>query len=127
MTPKVVEIIRTAIVGQSTLPQTDIFSAGVASDSAMAKRKLQFVNYDNIQEELASANVHGVVTHVSPVKKSKTGKPYFHGQLSDGVNTLRFFGFAPNQQQVLKNFRINRTSLEMCNCQVKSRRETLLK
>ena len=85
----------------------------------MAKRKLQFVNYDNIQEELASANVHGVVTHVSPVKKSKTGKPYFHGQLSDGVNTLRFFGFAPNQQQVLKIFRINRTSLEMCNCQVK--------
>ena len=55
----------------------------------------------------------------SQVKKSKTGKQYFHGQLSDGVNNLRFFGFAPRQQQVLKDFRINKKSLEMFNCQVK--------
>ena len=36
----------------------------------MAKRKLEFADYeeiDGIDEEIGSASIHGVVTHVSPV------------------------------------------------------------
>ena len=46
----------------------------------MAKRVLEFEDYSNMNDEVACADVHGVVTHLSPVKKSKKGNNYFYGQ-----------------------------------------------
>lgn len=103
----------------------------------MAKRKHEFVDYEEIDcisdEEIGSAIVHGVVTHVSPVKVSKKGNNYFHGEVSDGKKALRFVGFVPRQQEQLKEYQRSRRSVEMRNIQVKpslrdtSKKEILVK
>ena len=94
----------------------------------MAKRKLEFADYeeiDVIEEEIGNATIHGVVTHVSPVKVSKKGHNYFHGEVSDGRSALRFIGFVPRQQQQLKAFQQTRRSVQLNNIQVKpSQRDT---
>ena len=72
-----------------------------------------------MSDEVGSASVHGVVTHLSPIKKSKKGNNYYHGRLCDGQNTIPFVGFAPSQQMLLKEFRETKKPIEMDNCQVK--------
>ena len=69
--------------------------------SMAAKRKLVFSDYDKIDKEsmIASASIHGIVTHVSPVKVSKKGNNYFHGEVTDGRTSLRFVGFSAGQQR----------------------------
>lgn len=85
----------------------------------MAKRKLHFTDYSQMSDEVGSASVHGVVTHLSPIKKSKKGNNYYHGRLCDGQNTIPFVGFAPSQQMLLKEFCETKKPIEMDNCQVK--------
>ena len=82
----------------------------------MAKRNLEFADYeeiDGIDEEIGSASIHGVVTHVSPAKVSKKGNRYFHGEVSNGKSTLRFVGFVASQQRQLKEFQQTRKLEEM--------------
>ena len=38
------------------------------------KRKLEFEDYAKVNEEVGSADIHGVVTSISPLKKSKERK-----------------------------------------------------
>lgn len=84
-----------------------------------AKRKLEFENYTHVDEEVGSANVHGIVTSLSPMKKSKKGNNYYNGLLSDGNNTMGFVGFAPNHQTIFQEFMHQRKCIEICNCQIK--------
>ena len=91
-------------------------NAGAAWTVAMAKRKLEFADYeeiDGIDKEIGSASIHGVVTHVSPVKVLKKGNRYFHGEVSNGKSTLRFVGFVASQQRQLKEFQQTRKLEEM--------------
>ena len=88
-------------------------NAGAAWTVAMAKRKLEFADYeeiDGIDEEIGSASIHGVVTHVSLAKVAKKGNRYFHGEVSNGKSTLRFVGFVASQQRQLKEFQQTRKS-----------------
>ena len=90
------------------------------TDTRMAaKRKLEFEDYSQVTEEAGSADIHGVVTSVSPLKKSKKGNNYYHGQLCDGKQSLRFVGFASNHQKMLEEFLEGRKSVEIRNCQIK--------
>lgn len=84
-----------------------------------AKRKLEFDSYTQVDEEVGSANVHGIVTSLSPMKKSKKGNNYYNGLLSDGNNTMRFVGFAPNHQKFFQEFMQQRKPIKICNCQIK--------
>lgn len=88
----------------------------------MVKRKLDFADIEEMDdnEEIGSASIHGVVTQVSPVKVSKKGNRYFHGEVSDGRSTLRFVSFMDKQQKQLKEFLQTRRSVEMRNIQVKA-------
>ena len=82
-----------------------------------AKRKLEFEDYSQVAEEAGSADIHGVVTSLSPLKRSKKGNNYYHGQLCDGKQSLRFVGFASNQQKMLEEFLEGRKSVQISNCQ----------
>ena len=84
-----------------------------------AKRKLEFEDYSQVAEEAGSADIHGVVTSLSPFKRSKKGNNYYHGQLCDGKQSLRFVGFASNQQNMLEEFLEGRKSVQIRNCQIK--------
>ena len=84
-----------------------------------AKRKLEFEDYSQVAEEAGSADIHGVVTSLSPLKRSKKGNNYYHGQLCDGKQSLRFVGFASNQQKMLEEFLEGRKSVQIRNCQIK--------
>ena len=84
-----------------------------------AKRKLEFEDYSQVKEEVGNADIHGVVTSLSPLKKSKKGNNYYHGQLCDGKQSLRFIGFASNHQKILEEFVDDRKCVEIRNCQIK--------
>lgn len=66
----------------------------IRSNRMATKRKLEFADYSDVTEEVGSADVHGVLTQLSPLKKSKKGNNYYQGRLCDGNTTLRVVGFA---------------------------------
>lgn len=84
-----------------------------------AKRKLEFDDYSEMTEELGSADVHGVLTQLSPIKKSKRGNTYYHGRLCDGKHSLRLIGFATSHHRNLNDLLENKQSIEFRNCQIK--------
>lgn len=49
-------------------------------------------------EESQTATVHGVVTHLSPLKTSRknAGVRYFDGKISDGKRSVRMISFEPD-------------------------------
>ncbi len=51
-----------------------------------------------------TASVHGVITEVSPVKKSRNNESirYFHGEFSDGIKHVKVVSFDPSLQSNLK-------------------------
>lgn len=50
---------------------------------------------DAVDKPVLSANIHGMITSLSPVKKGRM-RNYFDGTVSDGTSKLRMVGF--NQQ-----------------------------
>ena len=66
----------------------------------MASRKRpapELDEYTDITEPFQTANLHGVLKTLSPVKKGKTCR-YFDGVLTDGTSTMRLVGFRQDQQ-----------------------------
>lgn len=80
--------------------------------------QLEFAEYNEV-EEAGVASIHGVMTHLSPVKKSRKGNNYFHGQVCDGVNSMRLVGFATLHQRALQDFLESQNAVEIRNCQIK--------
>ena len=58
----------------------------------MAKRERELDNLSEISHASPNAKVHGVVTSLTPMKKSKTCS-YFDGDFTDGKGCMRMFGF----------------------------------
>ena len=62
------------------------------------------------------ANVHGVVTSLSPIKPN-TPKPYFAGYISDGKKKMRFVGFSHSKEKKLLEF--EKKPILFSNCVLK--------
>ena len=77
-----------------------------------------------------NANVEGLVTHLSPMKKKRSDhSPYFDGQLSDGQQLIRFVGFSEALHEDLARFHQTRETVLMKNCNLykgKNDKETQL-
>ena len=84
-----------------------------------AKRKLQFSDYSEVNSEASNVDIHGVVTSLSPVKKSRAGSNYYISQVCDGKQKLRFVGFSTTQQKQLTEMKEKKQSIELQNCQIK--------
>lgn len=83
------------------------------------KRKLEFDDYSNMTDEAESANIHGIVTKLSPVKKSKNDIYYYDGQICDGKQSLRFVGFDSSQREIFQGHLKKKNSIEIRRCQIK--------
>ena len=77
---------------------------------------------DGIEEPIASANLHGAITSLSPIKKGRNTS-YFDGSIADESKKLRLVGFNSDQQRKLNTFFKNGTTINLKNCQVKESRE----
>ncbi len=90
-----------------------------------SKRKLEFEDIVSVTEASDSASVHGVVTYLSPVKKSKKGSNYFNATVSDGKTTCRLVGFKDSQQKKLKEAMEKKETIIFEDCQVKKAKRGL--
>ena len=71
-----------------------------------------------------NAKIHGVLTTLSPMKKSRTCQ-YFDGELSDGKKHMRLFGFdsARSVRRKLEEFQGKDATIALSNCEVKRSRQ----
>ena len=84
-----------------------------------AKRKLEFDDYSEVVEPSTSANVHGMITCISPVKIAReTGKNFFDGEVCDGTRKLRFVGFESPQHKLLNDLMKQRKPVQLKDCQI---------
>ena len=99
-------------IGVSAMAQqNDIESKG-------RKRKLEELEVDGVEsldEPLSTACVHGVISTLSPIKKSN----YFDGSVSDGKSNIRLVGFNPSQQIRMKNLMENKHAVKIDDCEVR--------
>lgn len=66
-----------------------------------------------------SAKVHGIMTALSPVKASTTGKSkFFHGELTDGKAKVRFVGFDSKSHEKLADFYKTKQPLTLSGCSI---------
>ena len=72
-----------------------------------------------------NAIVHGIITDLSPVKKSRKDEKveYFKGQLSDGKGYMRVISFNPSMRQPLYESLSNKSPISVINCKVRDARE----
>ena len=59
---------------------------------AMKRAQEEFEDVSGVVATSPSARIHGIVTSVSPMKKSRTCN-YFDGEITDGKTSMRLFGF----------------------------------
>ena len=57
-------------------------------------------NFEEIEEPVVSASLHGIITSLSPIKKGRTCN-CFDGTVSNGTSKLRIVGFSSKQQKAI--------------------------
>jgi len=90
----------------------------------MAARKRLFDevdNFDSIDKPVSSANIHGIVTSLSPVTKGRKSV-YFDGTVSDGASNIRLVGFNSKQQKRMEDFMSKRQPVQLTDCEIKQAR-----
>ena len=83
------------------------------------KRKLEVEDFESISEPANNASIHGVVSELSPIKKSRYSE-YFEGNVYDGQSTMRLVGFKKSQQNKMKQMMENKQPIHIDDCQIKS-------
>ena len=81
------------------------------------KRKLEFDSLSGVSE-VESADIHGVIASMSPMKKGKRAN-YFDCKLTDGEVQMRVMGFCDGQQKKLASFMEKSESVSLKNCQIR--------
>ena len=71
---------------------------------------------------MESADIHGVIASVSPMKKGKRAS-YFDCKLTDGEVQMRVVGFRNGQQKKLASFMEKSESVSLKNCQIRRARQ----
>ena len=87
-----------------------------------SKRKREEVDdFEGVANPLGSANVHGVISSLSSIKKGRKSN-YFDGTVSDGKSKLRLVGFSQGQQKQMQDLMAQKSQ---CNWRTarSSRRE----
>jgi hypothetical protein len=85
------------------------------------RNRSNVVNVSDISNTSSNATVGGVVTVLSPMKKSRSC-PFFDGKISDGRSSMRLFGFDPNARDILANYNQTKQPVVLGNCEIKPSR-----
>ena len=75
----------------------------MASNSSACKRSAQDVDDYTDLDEMETANIHGVLKTLSPVKKGKHSN-FFDGVLTDGTSDMQVVGFRSENRRGLGAF-----------------------
>ena len=70
----------------------------------------------DVSKPSPNAKIHGIITCISPMKKSKTCD-FFDGEISDGKSSIRLFGSV--RKQLFQN---RQSPVSISNCEVKNSR-----
>jgi hypothetical protein len=75
-----------------------------------------------IEEDCGKAMIYGLITELSPVKKSKKNPQveYFDGKLSDGQKSLRMVCFKKDLHSNIAKAKEEKSIVTLTNCRVKS-------
>ena len=90
----------------------------------MAKREREIDEFETVSEishASPNAKVHGVISSLSPMKKSKTCS-YFDGEVTDGKSCMRVFGFDVGVRKRLALYEETKEPVAISNCEVKNSR-----
>lgn len=71
-----------------------------------------------VQEPSGSASVEGILTELSPMKRSKRCS-YFDGEISDEKKSMRFFGFDSSVRRKLIEYEEKKSPVVLSNCEAK--------
>ena len=82
---------------------------------------LEMESLDAVDKPVSSANIHGIVTSLSPIKKGRT-RNYFDGTVSDSTSKLRMVGFNVKQRTAINDFLERKEPIEIRDCQIQARR-----
>ena len=104
-----------------------IYGTFICIQEPMAKLTLEVTEFDDVSSvdgPSPNAKIHGVLTTLSPVKKSRTCN-YFDGELTDGKLNMRLFGFdsAEGVRRKLQVFQGKDATVMLSNCEVKRSRK----
>lgn len=93
---------------------------------ATGSGKRSSVDYEDISSITSpesKANVHGVVTSLSPIKPNAK-RPFFEGYLSNGPKKMRFVGFNGTKEKTIANFSKEKHPVTLSNCCIKNNKYT---
>ena len=82
----------------------------------------EFEQLDAATHPVATANIEGNITSLSPVKKGRRST-YFEGQIDDGTSKLCLVGFSSDHQRKLTKLFNNKDAVSLQNCQIKEEKE----
>ena len=104
-------------------PAVALYTEGVLKLKMACKRKLEYFDVSEAKES-SNAVVDGVVTDLSPVKKSKKDDSvkYFSSEVSDGKTRLRVICFQPQLREKLSSYLEGKSAVSLVNYQVREAR-----
>uniref|UniRef100_A0A1X7V9J9 Uncharacterized protein n=1 Tax=Amphimedon queenslandica TaxID=400682 RepID=A0A1X7V9J9_AMPQE len=59
----------------------------------MSTKRLTFESLSDIKKEGCNAEFHAAIEFLSPMKKSNTGREYYHGKVTDRGSSFRIAAF----------------------------------
>ena len=89
-------------------------------EKARSHSKSDVVDFSEVTEEVHAANVHGLVTLLSPITQGWRCS-FFDGTLCDGHNSMRVVGFSSRLQDELEGYR-SKDVVELRDREVKTAR-----
>ena len=91
---------------------------GSGSSSGRKRAVEEIEDYSDIDSERETANLHGVVRNLSPVKKGRRAS-YFEGHMTDGTSRMRLIGFKAEQRKKLLEFSESGAAVVVKDCHIK--------
>ena len=85
----------------------------------MAGKKREYSDLSSC-DPCDDAHLHGIVTSLSPMKKSKSNCSYFEGVIADSKGSMRVFGFDSTVHRRLAE--VKEESIEISQCEIKKSR-----
>ena len=81
-------------------------------------------DFERVDEPILTANVHGVINSLSPIKPGRKSK-YFDGTVTDGKSKLRVVGYSQGQQEIMDDLMVAKQPVELNDCEIKRARRGL--
>ena len=85
----------------------------------MSRKRLTFESLSDINKEGCNAEFHAAIEFLSPMKKSNSGREYYHGKVTDGGSSFRIAGFDSKSRAKLSAISAAKSPVHLTNCRVK--------